>query len=71
MVSALLSSPETDKELLLAAIDSAVSIRPAEAALALDGLLEHDDQDIVDATYEALQMAEAMMTQVQPTLFLR
>jgi len=46
--------------LLLAAIEAAVDIRPAEAALAFDGLRHHDDEDICDAVSEALQMAEAL-----------
>jgi hypothetical protein len=56
-ISALVSSEQTEKELLLAAIDAAVMIRPGEAAEILDPLTDSDDEDIVDAVYEALAMS--------------
>jgi hypothetical protein len=59
-IAALIASEETDKELLLAAIDSAAFIRPGEASGILSPLLEADDQDIADAVYEALTMAGAL-----------
>ena len=53
----LLRPPTSDKPLLLAAIDAVVGIRPHEAAQVLDDLLDSDDEDIVEAVYEALAMA--------------
>ena len=57
-VAALVTSMETEKPLLLAAIDAAASIRPQEAFALLDDLADSDDQDIADAVHEALAMAE-------------
>ncbi|ETX02068.1 HEAT repeat domain-containing protein [Candidatus Entotheonella palauensis] len=53
----LLRDDDADKELRLAAIDAAASIRPVEAAEILNQLTADDDDDIVDAAYEALAMA--------------
>jgi hypothetical protein len=53
----LLTADDTDKELRLAAIDAVASIRPVEAAEILNQLTTSDDDDIVDAAYEALAMA--------------
>lgn len=58
-IAALVASGETDKFLLLAAIDAAASIRPEEAGMILVDLTDSDDEDIVEATYEAMAMAEA------------
>jgi len=56
-IAALIRSDQTEKELLLAAIEAAVMIRPEEAAEILNPLTDSDDEDIVDAVYEALAMA--------------
>jgi len=56
-IAGLIVSEETDKELLLAAIDASVGIRPQEAAEILGDLINSDDEDIVDAAYEAMAMA--------------
>ena len=56
-IAALVTSEETEKELLLAAIEAAVFILPDKASEILSPLLESDDEDIVDAAYEALAMA--------------
>lgn len=53
----LLIAEDTEKELRLAAIDAAASIRPVEATEILNQLTASDDDDIVDAAYEALAMA--------------
>jgi hypothetical protein len=58
-VAALVTSGETDKPLLLAAIDAAASIRPHEVAEILDDLADCDDEDIVAAVDEAMAMAMA------------
>ena len=55
-VAAFISSEATDKDILLAAIEAAVLIRPPEASEIITPLLDSDDQDIVDAVYEALAM---------------
>lgn len=55
---ALLAADSTDKELRLAAIDAVASIRPTEASEILNKLTASEDDDIVDAAYEALAMAE-------------
>ena len=57
-VAALIASGETDKPLLLAAIDAVASIRPHEAARLLDDLTDSDDEDIVAAVHEAMAMAD-------------
>lgn len=57
-VAALVTSRETDKPLLLAAIDAVASIRPHEAAELLDDLDDSDDEDIVAAVEDAMAMAE-------------
>ncbi len=57
-VSKLLTARETEKSLLLAAIDAVASIRPQEAGGILGDLTDSDDEDIVEAAYEAMAMAE-------------
>jgi len=56
----LLTSEETDKYLLLAAIEAVASIRPEEAPGILVDLTDSDDEDIVEAAYEAMGMAEGL-----------
>jgi HEAT repeat protein len=60
-IEGLLTSEYTDKPLLLAAIDAVVGIRPQEAAQILLDLINSDDEDIVDAAYEAMAMVEALL----------
>ncbi|MFN0063307.1 MAG: HEAT repeat domain-containing protein [Myxococcaceae bacterium] len=57
-VVALISSDKTPKPLLLAAIEAVPSIRPEEAPELLTDFTDSDDEDIVEAAYEALAMAE-------------
>jgi hypothetical protein len=57
-VAALVTSKDTDKALLLAAIDAVSSIRPKEAGVILVDLTDSDDEDIVEAAYEAMAMGE-------------
>ncbi len=61
-ISRLLRAPETEKPLLLAAIDAAASIRPQEAGGILVDLTDSDDEDIVEAAYEAMAMAEGPLS---------
>ena len=59
-VAGLVKAKGTDKLLLLAAIDAVASIRPHEARAVLESLTSLEDEDIVEATYEAMAMAEAL-----------
>lgn len=57
-VVALVRAEGTDKPLLLAAIGAVASIRPQEAGEILADLTNANDEEIVEAAYEALAMAE-------------
>jgi uncharacterized protein (UPF0147 family) len=57
-IAALIHSDRMPKPLLLAAIEAVPSIRPQEASEVLSGLIESDDEDIIEAVQEALAMAE-------------
>jgi hypothetical protein len=59
-IAGLVTTEETDKVLLLAAIDATASIRPQEAPEILVNLIDSEDEDIVEAAYEAMNMAEAL-----------
>jgi hypothetical protein len=56
-ISKLLESKKTKKYLLLAAIEAVANIRPQDAGEILGKLVDSDDEDIVDAAYEAMAMA--------------
>ena len=56
-IEAILTQDETEKDLLLAAIEASVQIRPLEACALLTGLLNSEDEDIVDVVNEAIAMA--------------
>ena len=58
-IVALLNDAGTPRPLLLAAIDAAGSIRPAEAPEILADLADSDDEEIAEAAGEAISMAEA------------
>jgi hypothetical protein len=60
-IAALVIAPQTDKELRLAAIDAVANIRPYAAAEVLADLTDSDDEDIAEAVYDALMMAEAVL----------
>ena len=57
-VVALVGSGATEKPMLLAAIDAVASIRPESAAATLGDLLDSEDEEIVEAVHEAMDMAE-------------
>ena len=57
-VAALLDSQDTEKSLLLAAIEAAVAIRPRHAVPRLLRLCDSEDEELVDAAHEALTLAE-------------
>ena len=56
-IEPLLNLDNPDKALLLATIDASVQIKPKQAASKLNDLLASDDEDIVNAVYEAMAMA--------------
>ena len=56
-VEAILTQDHCEKALLLAAIEASVQIRPMEACALLTGLLNSEDEDIVDVVNESLAMA--------------
>jgi hypothetical protein len=60
-IADIFKSAEIDKDLLFTAIEAVVNIRPEEASSIIGHLIDSDDQDIVDAAFEALSMAEAIM----------
>jgi hypothetical protein len=57
-VAALIASEETEKHLLLAAIEAAANLRPREAGAVLAELADSEDEEIAEAVDEALLMAE-------------
>jgi len=56
-IASLATTELTDKWLRLAAIEAVASIRPQKAAEILIELTQSDDEDIVDAAYEAMVMS--------------
>jgi hypothetical protein len=59
-VAALIASAETEKPLLLAAIEAVSSIRPDEAGEILQDLADSDDEDIVAAVDEVMALAKGL-----------
>jgi hypothetical protein len=55
-IARLVTSPNTDKQMLLAAIEAAASIRPYETEI-IEQLVDSDDEDISEAATEALSQA--------------
>ena len=60
LVCEILTTEASEKELMLTAIEAAVSIRPLEAEEILEDLIHADDEDVADAAYEALAMIEGL-----------
>jgi hypothetical protein len=60
-VAALVRTPGTDKDLLLAAIEAAGEIRPQEAMELFGELIDSEDEDIAAAVDEALMMADSRL----------
>jgi len=56
-IAGLVTTELTAKSLRLAAIEAVFNIRPQEAAEILIDLTQSDDEDIVDAAYEAMAMS--------------
>jgi len=59
-VAALLASEDTDKPLLLAAIEAAAYIRPDEAGILLVDLADSRDEEIAEAAQDAMAMSEGL-----------
>jgi hypothetical protein len=59
-VAALIVSPDTEKPLLLAAIEAIATIRPHEAGEILGDLADSDDEDIAAEVDKALAMAAGL-----------
>ena len=59
-IAALISSKDTGKNLLLAAIEAVTSIRPKEASPFLNDLTQSEDEDIAEAAFEAIEMVEIL-----------
>ncbi len=55
-ITSLVKSKDTEKILLIAAIEAAAFIRPEDAEALLSPLLDSEDQDIVDAVQESLAL---------------
>jgi HEAT repeat protein len=60
-IATLITAQDTDKYLLLAAIEAVAGIRPQEAAEILFDLSDSEDEDIADAAYEAMTMSEVFL----------
>ena len=60
-IAALITPDYDDKDLLLAAIEAVANIRPQEAPLLLEPFIDTEDEDIADAVYEGLSMAEGLI----------
>lgn len=60
-ITDILDGGEADRDLLLAAIKAAATIRPNEASLFIGDYLDSDDDEIVDTAHEAIGMAEGLL----------
>jgi HEAT repeat protein len=56
-IAALVRSEDTEKELRIAAIGALAGIRPEASVEILNQLIDSEDEDIVEAVFEALAMA--------------
>jgi hypothetical protein len=59
-IAPLITSKNTEKYLLLAAIKAVAGIRPQEAAQILTDLSQSEDEDIAETASEAIEMAEML-----------
>jgi len=60
-IAGLVTDRDTDKYLLLAAMEAAAAIRPQEALEILAPHLDTDDEDIVEAARDAMAMAQGFL----------
>jgi HEAT repeat protein len=58
-IATLITTEDTEKYLLLAAIEAVAGIRPQEAAEILIDLINSEDKDIAEAASEAMAMTGA------------
>ncbi|MBN2168807.1 MAG: HEAT repeat domain-containing protein [Actinobacteria bacterium] len=58
LISSLLSSKETDRGLLIAAIEASVEINPLEASQILEQFTSSDDSEVAEAAAEAMSMQD-------------
>lgn len=58
-IATLITTEDTEKYLLLAAIEAVAGIRPQEAAEILIDMADSDNEDIAEAAYEAMAMTGA------------
>ena len=59
-IAHLLGSPDTDRELLLAAIEASVGVRGKATIEFLDDLSASQDEEIAEMAEEAMKMASAI-----------
>jgi len=57
VINFILTTPGTDKDLVLAAIESVVGVCPEKAPQILDHLFLSDDEDIIDAVHETMALS--------------
>jgi hypothetical protein len=60
-IAALLTDKGTEKSLVLAAIDASVAIQPEKMHGVVGPLLSSEDEDISEAAFEAMEMAEGLL----------
>lgn len=63
-VVAILKNEKRDKDLLLAAIETAAAIKPEKAHEVIDHFLDSKDEEIADTALEAMTMAGALMEEL-------
>jgi hypothetical protein len=64
-IAELVNSGDTEKDLLLAAIEAAAAIRPAEAPDLLGDLLDSEDEEVSEAVMDALSAPKIWTTKTR------
>ena len=64
-IAALIQAPKTDRDLLLAAIEAAGSIRPEEAGKLVVDLVDSDDEAIAEAAGDVIMLAETDLDEIE------
>ncbi len=65
-IADIINAGDTDKPLLLAAIDAVACIRPQEAVEIIGDLADSEDEEITEAVFEALAIAEGFSEDENP-----
>jgi uncharacterized protein (UPF0147 family) len=65
-IADIVNAGDTDKPLLLAAIDAVACIRPQEAVDIIGDLADSEDEEIAEAAFEALATAEGLSEDENP-----